>query len=90
MTKMEKNFLLRLAIIFIVIWIIISMIISFSQINIMDYQYSGFPLKYSEGGGMCPEGQCGTDFYILNLIIDIMIWLAVAVCIALLSYKIRR
>ena len=62
----------------------------FVQMNIMDYHYSGFPLKYSEGGGMCPDGPCPTNFYLLNLVIDILIWIAVSIGITFLSYKIKK
>jgi len=64
------------------------MIVTFVlQIGIADYSYSGFPLKYSEGGSMCPDGSCRTHFYLLNLALDIMIWAIISVGLAYMIEK---
>ena len=85
-----KSFIIRFIVIFICTWIILSLALIFIQMNIADYHYSGFPLKYSEGGGMCVEGPCPTNFYLSNLIINIIIWIAVSIGITFLSYKIKK
>ncbi len=84
------GFVMRSAIAFICIGILVSVYTLYIRMNIMDYNYLGFPLKFSEGGGMCVYGPCKASFYPLNLIIDIIILMIVSVGLTFLSYKIKK
>lgn len=85
-----KRFLIRFIVIFILVSIIISVVVAIQQGSIMDYQYQGFPLRYIEGGGMCPYGPCGSSFNPVNLIIDIVFYAVLSAGITFASFKIVK
>ena len=84
---LSKNIIITWIILFAGIWVLSIVITFFLHAGIADYSYSGFPLKYSEGGGMCVNGPCPTQFYLLNLIIDIIIWIIISFGLAYLIEK---
>jgi hypothetical protein len=85
-----KGFLLRLSITFVLIWVAVSAFVSYSQRDISDFGYSGFPLEYSEVSHLCMMyGNC-EPFHPANLVLDIAVWMAVSLAMVLLSYKIIR
>ena len=73
--------------IFLLLWFVMTLLVSLSQRMIADYSYQGFPLKYTSRGGMCPEGPCPNHVYPSNLVIDIIFWIAVS---GVITYLVSR
>jgi ABC-type transport system involved in multi-copper enzyme maturation permease subunit len=86
---MKKSVIINFFIILIVIFII-SVVLSFVRnINLADVSQKGFPLIYKEVGTMpTPSGVHDTPtFYPIKLIIDIIIWIVLALGISYLIYR---
>lgn len=86
----KKELILRSILIFIGLWIITTIFTNFMNAQMADYLYYGFPFKYSEGGGLSPDGASTMSFSRINLTIDIILHLATAIIMALFSFKIRN
>jgi hypothetical protein len=81
----KKKFIIVTVLIFVFIWLLVSFEVKYIQLGMMDYSYSGSPLIYSSSGYECCSG-----FYILNLIIDIIIWFAVSAGITFIGNKLKN
>jgi len=90
--KAVKRFLsvLTIFLVFIGLWLVSEVIVQIRQFATMDYHYYGFPLKFSEGGGMCIYGACSSRDNPLNFILDGIIWLAVSIMLYLIFKKILK
>jgi hypothetical protein len=84
---MDKKFVKKTIAWFFVVVVFMFIINIIVQQGMMDDFFLGFPLKITDGGGMCKDGSCGSHFYLLNLIIDIIIWLAIAAGLAKIVHK---
>jgi hypothetical protein len=85
----KSNIIIKFFIILIVIFII-SVVLSFVRnINLADVSQKGFPLIYKEVGTMpTPSGIPSTPlFYPIKLVIDIFIWIILALGISYWIYK---
>lgn len=76
--------------IFVILWILMSVIVVLIQLNVADYLFFGFPLKYSASLGEVPQGSPSSFFYPLNLAVDIIAWLTVSVALTYASFKIKK
>jgi hypothetical protein len=84
-----KNAILFLAI-FIGVIIVTHVFVTIGHAGVADYSYSGFPLKYTEGGGMCVNGPCQSTFSLPNFIMDFIIlaMISFAIYYGLLKLKV--
>ncbi len=87
---MNKKLILRLILFSTLVWIITTLYTAYEQLNVMDYHYSGFPLKVSESGGMCVYGPCTTSYNYPNLVINVLVYLFLGFVISYLSLKLGK
>ncbi len=80
-------FLIRLFIIFLVVWTLVWSGVKVWQSYASNDGYSGFPYKYSQQ--TCTIRDCSTEFYLNNFLLDIGIILIASFLITLFSYEVK-
>lgn len=85
----KKKFFIVTTVVFICILIIGTLVIKYSQSGIMDFGYSGFPLKYYWSSSECLVAPC-SGFSVLSLIIDLVIWSLVSIGITSLILRNKK